>query len=141
MRVAVSVVVRVAVAASDAKCDVSSGLLQPFVDLQRGGGADVLRAVPVVAQAVVHADSLGQSGIVGQRSGGELEWVVVPSGRFVAAFAMGSAETEFWSELDVPRRVGLPLYAILESEVAAVAVLRFSRVKFHFFIFRLSSFN
>ena len=48
----------VAVAASEVECDVASGLLQPFVYLEGGGGVDVFRAVPVVAQAVVYADGL-----------------------------------------------------------------------------------
>ena len=122
LRVAVAVVVRVAVAASDAERDVPSGLLQAFVDLQGGRAADVLRAVPVVAEAVVHADAAGQLAVVGQRGGGELEGVVVPGGRLAAARAAVSAEVEFGAEEDVPRRVGLPLYLVLESEVAVVTV-------------------
>ena len=80
LRVAVPLTVRVAVAAANIQRHVSPGLLQPFVDLQGGRGVDVLRGVPVVAQPVVHANLLCESGIVGQRSGGELEGIVVPSG-------------------------------------------------------------
>ena len=120
LRIAVSVVVRIAITATQIQRNVSSGLLQSLVDLQRSRGVDVLRTAPVVAQTVVHTDLLCQSSIVGQWSGGELEGVVVPSGRFIATFTMTSAETELRSEHNVPSRVGLPFHSVLETEVAVV---------------------
>ena len=118
LRVAVAVVVRVAVSASDAERDVPSGFLQAFVDLQGCRCVDVVRVVPVVAQPVVHADAFGQVAIVSQRGGGVLEGVVFPGCGLAAACAPALAVAELGAEEDVPRRVGLPLYLVLEVEVA-----------------------
>lgn len=79
LRVTVSVVVRVAVTASKIECDVPAWLFQPFVDLKRGRGVDVLGTAPIAAQPVVYANLLSEVEIVGKRGGGELKGVVVPS--------------------------------------------------------------